>query len=48
MPEQLIRLSVGLEEARELIADLSQVLDQIVPSYRIEQNKSKQILEHAN
>jgi len=44
----LIRLSVGLEEAKDLIADLAQVLDKLVPSYCIEQNKSKQILEHAN
>jgi len=40
--DSLLRLSVGLEEAEDLIADLSQALDNIL-SQQVYKNKSKQV-----
>lgn len=43
----LIRLSVGLEEADDLIKDLALVLDKIDTAYPIQKKRTEQILEHA-
>lgn len=43
----LIRLSVGLEEADDLIKDLALVLDNIDTAYPIQKKRTEQILEHA-
>lgn len=43
----LIRLSVGLEEADDLIKDLALVLDNIDAAYPIQKKRTEQILEHA-
>ena len=44
----LIRISIGLEEADDLIADLEQVLDLVSTEHSVSLSATQQILEYAN
>ena len=46
--DSLIRISIGLEEADDLIADLEQVLDLVSTVHPITLSETQQNLEYAN